>query len=209
MTKLAKVISVLFHPIQIPLYGILCFFFYSPFAWIPVTASYKCFVIASTHLYTAVFPALVVWWMKRVGVVSDFFVRDRKERTPLYAATIILYFAWFYSLWRLARMPHMAVAAALAIVLINLIVMLFNLRWKVSAHAAACGGVVGVITAISYLLYLNPVWLVCMSLVYSLVVMLARLLLEEHTPLQLIVGFFVGVGGAWMAYVISYSFLFV
>ena len=103
----------------------------------------------------------------------------------------------------------MAVAAALAIVLINLIVMLINLRWKVSAHAAACGGVVGVITAISYLLYLNPVWLVCMSLVYSLVVMLARLLLEEHTPLQLIVGFFVGVGGAWMAYVISYSFLFV
>ncbi|MBO7234565.1 MAG: phosphatase PAP2 family protein [Paludibacteraceae bacterium] len=159
-------------------------------------------------MYTIVFPALVVWWMKRVGAVSDIFVRERKERTALYVATIILYFAWFYSLWRLARMSHMAVAATLAIVVINILVMLINLRWKVSAHAAACGGVVGVLTAISYLLYFNPVWLVCLSLVYSLLVMLARLILDEHTPLQLIVGFYVGVGGAWMAYVISYTFLF-
>ena len=208
MTRLAKVISVLFHPTLIPLYGILCFFFYSPFAWIPVSASYRWFVISSTLLYTIVFPALVVWWMKRVGAVSDIFVRERKERTALYVATIILYFAWFYSLWRLARMSHMAVAATLAIVVINILVMLINLRWKVSAHAAACGGVVGVLTAISYLLYFNPVWLVCLSLVYSLLVMLARLILDEHTPLQLIVGFYVGVGGAWMAYVISYTFLF-
>lgn len=209
MKKIAQIISALFHPILLPLYGIFCFFYASPFSLIPVPGSYRWIVIAGTFLYTLVLPVLIWWWMKKTGVVSDIHVRERKERTALYLATTILYFVWFYFLWRLARMSHMVVAGALGVMLINLFVLLINLSWKVSAHAAACGGVVGVVISLSYLLYMNPLLVLSVLLVFSLVVMLSRLVLHEHSPLQVIVGFYVGIVGVVLAYLFCYQFLFV
>lgn len=208
MKKIAQVISVLFHPILIPLYGMICFFFYSPFAWVPVPLAYKWMVIIFTAVYTIVFPVLILWWMKKNNMVSDIRVCNRTERTKPYIATFILYLVWFWFLWRLAKISHVAVAAMLGVALINLLVLLINLRWKVSAHAAACGGVVGVLIAVSYLLYLNPLWVIFGALGYSLMVMVARLILHEHTSMQVVIGFFVGVFGSLLAYLFCYQFLF-
>jgi membrane-associated phospholipid phosphatase len=79
-------------------------------------------------------------------------------------------------------------ASALAL----LIVLLVNLKWKISAHLCSIGGMFAFIIGMSYRFSLNPVWLIVALLLISSIVAVARIELEQHTLAQTLTGFAVG-----------------
>jgi len=82
----------------------------------------------------------------------------------------------------------MGMGSALSI----LIIVLINLKWKISAHAAGIGGLSGAIFGVCYRTAINPVWLLVLFLFISGVVSLSRLELKAHTPGQVLAGYVVG-----------------
>jgi len=71
---------------------------------------------------------------------------------------------------------------------------IINLKWKVSAHMTGIGGLLGALISTSILLEVDLISYVILSIFVSGLIASSRLILNAHTPLQLIAGFFLGFG---------------
>ena len=90
-------------------------------------------------------------------------------------------------------MPKLLVALTIASTCAIGIVMLINLKWKISAHLTGFGCFVGCIISISaYYGHFNLL-AVGILLLIALMLMCARLYLNAHTPLQVVIGFVFGL----------------
>ena len=69
----------------------------------------------------------------------------------------------------------------------------FLLNWKVSAHMAGMGGIIGAIIAFSIKLSVNMVLALMIFILIAGLVGFARLKLNAHTPGQIYTGFMIGL----------------
>ena len=65
--------------------------------------------------------------------------------------------------------------------------------WKISAHMAAIGGVAGALFVFAEVFAFNPVWWLCLVFIVAGILGTCRMILRQHTLLQVVVGFWVGV----------------
>ena len=70
--------------------------------------------------------------------------------------------------------------------------MLINFWWKVSAHMAGMGGLVGGLVSSGLLFGYNPVWSFCILLLLSGALGTSRMILRQHSLAQVLVGFMIG-----------------
>ena len=82
-------------------------------------------------------------------------------------------------------------AATITVFLVFLIYLL--LKWKVSAHMAGIGGVIGAIIAFSLKLSTNMILALILFVIAAGILGYARIKLKAHTPGQVYTGFFIGL----------------
>jgi len=142
-------------------------------------------------MFSFVFPVLNIYILYKLKRIPGITLSDQRDRTFPYVMTSLFYFGLFYLLMDLNIWPSIKlfiVGGGIAILLTALI----NLRTKISAHMVGVGGLLGVLISISYLIKFD------MTLFYILVIVLAgcigvaRLILQEHKPYQLYMGFLLG-----------------
>jgi len=189
MKFIANLLSGLFFPLFIPLYG--AFLLFS----LPVFSYYPLFYVRSAYItvftFGTVVPFLCLFILYKLKVVSDINLSNRKERFIPYFCTVISYLFCAFALFRLA-MPMFVPALMVAVAAASLINAIVNIWWKISAHATGAGGLFGGILYISYYLYINPFgWIIAITLVCGMVAA-ARLYLKAHTPGQVVAGFLNG-----------------
>lgn len=190
MRTFLKIISYVFQPLLMPLYGIIIllqtpdFGFYS--SW------YHIIAIVGTILFTGILPALPIFLMMRKGEIRDLFISKREERTMPYLFSMLAYVFWVLFLWRtLDFQPNLLIYAIGCVVAI--IAMTFiNLKWKISAHLTGIGGLAGGIFGVCYQMSINPVWLFVAVIIVSGLVAVSRLYLKAHTLGQVIAGYLLG-----------------
>ena len=85
-----------------------------------------------------------------------------------------------------------------AALLMMIICVVANLRWKLSEHAAGTGAVLGGLVAFSALFGYNPVWWLCLVILVAGVVGTARIILGHHTVGEVLGGFAVGYACAML-----------
>jgi membrane-associated phospholipid phosphatase len=80
-----------------------------------------------------------------------------------------------------------------AALFIQVVCALINVWWKISTHTAAIGGVAGALFVFGEFFAFNPVW--WLSLVFVLAGLLgtSRMILRQHSLLQVVAGFIVGL----------------
>ncbi len=193
MKLTATVLSHIFQPLFIPLYGILLFFYVSPFALLPVSLPYKLLTLGGTFFFTALIPGLSVLYMMKTGQVSDIFISNRRQRTLPYVYTLISYLFWIYFLWQTMLLSTLLVLVAAGAVVGLILVMIINIKWKISAHLTGMGSLFGASLGFSYVFFLNPLPYFLILLLLSLSVMWSRIYLKAHTPMQVVGGFYVGM----------------
>lgn len=184
-------ISWIFVPLIMPVFGILFIFRLSVLDVIPAgMQTAVTFVIAGINFFA---PMLLIFLLKVMGVIDDVALNGRKERLIPYVITALCYgaSAWFVAsrgapVWVAMFFTGGAVAAV-----INLMI---NLRWKISAHAAAIAGLVALLIRLQRDVAVEPqlfVWLLitvgCAGLLGS-----ARIWLDRHTVWQVLAGYLVG-----------------
>lgn len=192
MEKTARIISAVFNPLLIPTYA-MAIVLNTTILFIVSTGA-KFGVTGMTFLITAVIPTLAIFVLYKMKIVSDSGLNERKERLIPYLIAAACYVGeGFYlnsihaPMWLIMFMAGAAAA--------TLICAVVSLWWKISAHATS---VAGLATFIFYLIYFqlnifNLNMLLYAAILIAGLVDTTRLILNRHTPAQLLAGTLNGV----------------
>lgn len=205
MNTFFKIITYIFQPLLIPTYGIILLMQLSLFQLFPT--SYRLFAIAGTVLFTCILPSLPILFMMKNRQISDIFISKREERTMPYLFSLLAYIFWVLFLWRTLQFPMEFVLLAIGSIVSVVLMVFINLKWKISAHTAGMGGLIGGIFGVAFVAAINPVWIITAAIIVAGLVAISRILLKAHTLSQVIGGFFLGFACVFIP-VIVYNFLF-
>lgn len=182
MKRVSQILSYIFSPLLVPTYGMILASFLSVLS--VLSARVLCTTVAITFVITCVIPACGIMAMYKTGFLTDPGVNVRTERSLPYALTILCYVGCCFFLYR-AGAPSwltMFYAGGGAAALINAVV---NLKWKISAHAAAMGGLVAMLFRIAAM----HQSVVDLNIWISAVVVLAGAVMTARVYLQRLTGF--------------------
>ncbi len=187
MKVFAKTISILFHPLIMPIYAMFVVLYFSPMGMFFAEKG-RAYLLLLTAISTFFLPFLFVVLLRNIGVVSSLSLREQKERVaPLLFGASMCYVNYLFLL-RIPRLPAVfpQLFSALAIFLIFLAII--TKFWKISLHLAAIGGLLAITFAFSVQSWLFLTVIFCAGLVGT-----SRLLLKAHNSWQVYVGFFFGL----------------
>ena len=136
-------------------------------------------------------PVLNIYLLYRLERLPSFIMSDRKHRTFPYLISVLFYFGLTYllldvNIWNTIKI--FILGAGIAILISTLI----NLRYKISAHMVGFGGLLGVMMSVAALLRTDIMPVFILVVLLAGLVGSARILLDEHSPMQLLSGFVLG-----------------
>lgn len=185
-----KSISFIFHPLLMPLFGVIFYFTKSP-RYIPIEViSAK---LVSLFILTIILPLLLYSLLRTIGKVKSIHLKTTNERIfPLVLNCIIMIIV----LKRILT-PNQIIELYFFFVgiLISTLacLMLAILKFKASIHMISVGGLLMflIVLSIHFSININGT-LALMSIIVGAIAT-SRLHLEAHTYKELIIGFFIGI----------------
>ena len=186
----ARVVSMIFTPFYLPMVGLVALFTLSYLSQMPWP--YKLQVLTMVYLFTILLPTFLIHLYRRYQGWSLIQLGHKERRMVPYVISILCYFACAY-LMDYLHIPHFMSNIVTAALFIQIICALVNVWWKVSTHTAAIGGVAGALFVFGEYFSFNPVWWLCLVLVIAGILGTSRMILRQHTLLQVVVGFFIGL----------------
>ncbi|MCY1722592.1 PAP2 family protein [Prolixibacteraceae bacterium Z1-6] len=198
--KIAKVISIVFHPVLVPSLGLLLLlnsgFYFSMLSW-----EAKRFVLLVVFFTTCILPMLSVAILALNPKFNILMPNSRDRVMPLLSSSVF-YYLGFMLLSKAGAFPEFKLFLQ-ASVLVIIVLLIISFKWKISNHMAAIGGLAGTLFALSFRSGVNPVYSLLIVVLVSGLVGTARLILEKHTLGQLIAGYGLGFS---VLYVVIYFF---
>ena len=189
--RLAQFISVIFHPLLIPTYGLLLLFTVNAFFSLQLIFKAKIILASMVITSTVIFPVIMFAFLKYRKLISDFHMKSKEERIYPYLSLTIVYFL-LYILFAQTELPPLYSFYFLTTTLIGLTLFFINIRWKISAHAAGIGGLTAMMIGLSYKLQTDLFLITSILMVCSGLVGFARLKTNSHKPSEVYTGYLVG-----------------
>ncbi len=187
---LANTLSLLFHPLFMPSYGIILMINYGNyFSFLP--SDYKWFIYAIVWVFTLGFPLLMIFMYKKLGRISSFNMPLHKERVMPMAMVLLSYVAAIFLLYKL-RVPTVILNYFIGSAAVLLVLALVSYWWKISAHMAGVGGFIAASIVLGLYLKLNTSFMVVLFFLIAGYVGWSRLYLQAHSNMQLLAGFLTG-----------------
>ena len=187
----SRFLSNVFTPLMMPTYGVFIALWVSVLCLLPygtrVSALLMCMGI------TCILPLIFISVLRHFKLVKDLHVDIREQRLYPYLVTSLCYcIAAYYLYYR--HSPQWLVMFMVGSAVTVLVMALINLKWKVSAHMAGIGGIIGLIYQIHVqgLSAMELMWLLCMTIILAGLLGSARITLKRHDILQVLAGVLVG-----------------
>jgi membrane-associated phospholipid phosphatase len=192
MKTAAKIISTLFHPLIMPVLGLLIIFNTDSYINYAIPMELKEAVITLVGTSTFIIPLLISLLLLNRKLINSLEMETQKERVIPYAFTIIFYVFTLYMLNK-APIPPIIFNFVIGATLSVIIAFIVNIKWKISAHMIGIGGLLGALICFSIMLeiYITP--FIIIALLVAGLVGSSRLLLKAHSQLQIYAGFAVGM----------------
>lgn len=187
MYTISRFFSNLLSPIFIPSYAVFMALWTSILCFLPLSTRWA--VVAVVFAITCIIPSAAIFILYKIGRISDPGLNNRTDRFVPYVITMLSYAAAALYLTRIhaPMWLSMFLVGGTVAASVSLIV---NLKWKISAHMAAIGGMV----ALAFRMSANHVNVFPMEPVIYTTIILAgilgtsRLILERHTLGQVFAG---------------------
>lgn len=152
---------------------------------------------------TLIMPLLSVYLLKRFKFVDDFQISNPQQRLMPYGIIALLLSFTTYQLYKneIHGLPIHFMIATILCVVFNI---LLNMKFMVSSHAIASGGLVGLYTFLTLFKHLSTfnLWLI-MAVLLAGVSAWSRLQLKAHSEAQVYVGFFSGLAIVLLTLIIA------
>lgn len=206
LIRISRLVSALFTPFSIPFLAFLALFLFSYLSIMPI--QYKLIVLGIVYCFTIMMPVLTIFIFRKINGFSAQELSERKKRYTPFFLTIISYVFCLVMMNRL-NIPWYMSGIILAALIMMVICVIVNLKWKLSEHMAGAGAVIGGLVAFSALFGYNPVWWLCGFILVAGLLGTARIILGHHTLGEVLGGFAVGLVCALMVlHPIANSFYF-
>jgi hypothetical protein len=191
--KLAKIVSIVFHPLFMPLYGLAILLSAPTFLkYLPVEAKRVLFTVI---LIDNVFlPLALLPFLRYRNLISSFNINDRKERIIPLLITSILYCTTSFIVFRY-QIPFFLKSFIFATSVVAIVVSMINFWWKISIHAVGAGALTATVFALSFKMHTSLTWYLLTVIFVSGLILSSRLRLNTHNPSQVWIGFLTGFMG--------------
>jgi len=193
LDKLAKIISALFHPLFIPVYGMAIIlsaptlFEYLPFA-------VKKLLLIIILINNVFLPISLLPFFIHSNIISSWTINSRRERIIPLMITTILYSASSFIIFRFP-IPFFLKSFILAATFLALMATVINFWWKVSLHSVGSGAIIGMVLILSFKMNTPLMWYLISVIIAGGLVLSSRLRLNFHSPQQVWFGFLTGFLG--------------
>lgn len=197
MKWLVKSFSYIFHPLWMPLTAVLIYFAITPRY---VTAEFWYAKLFATVIMTIVIPILSYFMFKNLGLVTEIHLKNvRERRYPLLFQMIftLLIINIVFEGYELPEI-HFFFVGVLGSCIAAFICCLF--KFKVSLHMIGISGVLLFIIGLSIHFNNNLLGLISLFVIATGATATSRLEAKAHTPIELIVGFFIGAIPQFLVY---------
>jgi len=188
----AKIISIIFHPLLIPIIGLLIIFNTSSYINYSIPYDLKIAIITLVGTSTFVIPVLISLLLLHKKMINSLEMQTQKERIIPYGFTIIFYI-FTLSMLKEAAIPPLIFKFVIGATLSVMVAFLVNFKWKISTHMIGIGGLVGALICVSTILEIYLTSYIVLALIIAGLIASSRLILKAHNQLQIYVGFVVGL----------------
>ena len=188
-TEVARIISLIFHPLLIPSLGFLLLFnsgfYFSILPW-----SIEKFILLVVILSTGILPALCIGLLS-LNPKFDLNMEKNTDRVLPLILSSLFYYLGYLILQRIPVFPIYKLFI-IASILVQIALLVISIKWKISAHLAAIGGLLGAFFGLSFRLHRNPIFILILLVLIAGSIGSARLILGKHTKAQIYAGFLIG-----------------
>jgi membrane-associated phospholipid phosphatase len=206
MTYFTKAISIIFHPLFIPMYAFLMYLQIEHFAIYnlhSLTDAGFWFIFTVIFVFTCLLPLLSLNMMRYSQMVSDWEVSNHKERVPLLIASSVflscLYYLFSYLEIQTGNIFENFYAVLMGGIVLGLISAIISHFWKISLHAMMISGLAGAMIGLTStmnpilnkpeMVFYNSILLIIVG-----IVAFSRLHQKAHNILQVLAGMMIGFG---------------
>ena len=186
----AQVISLVFAPFYLPVVAFLVLFFYSYMSYMPWT--YNVQIIFMVYCFTVILPRFGIYLYRKINGWTSHQLGKRERRMVPYFLSILCY-AGLLILMNHLRMPRFTMGLILAALAVQVVCAIANSWIKVSTHAAASGGTIGILMAFSLIFHFDPTFPLCVCILLNGLVCSSRLILRQHSLADIWLGTFIGI----------------
>jgi hypothetical protein len=193
LQKTAKIISVIFHPLFMPVYG-LAIIFSAPtlFGYLPLEV--KKLILLIVLINNVLLPLSVIPFFRYRNIITSWSIENRKERFIPLLITTLLYSATSFIIFRFP-IPVFLKSFMIAAFFLSLAMTIINFWWKISIHSVGAGALIALVLILSLKMYSPLVWYLIPVIIAGGLVLSSRLKLNYHTPQQVWVGLLTGFLG--------------
>ncbi|GAA0735634.1 MULTISPECIES: hypothetical protein [Flavobacteriaceae] len=190
INHILRAISFIFHPVLMPLLGVIFYFSKTPrFIPVPIVKA-KLF---SVSILTIALPILLFYLLKTIKKIDSFYLETTQERIiPLIlnSAIIILVLNRVLTYNEIPELYYFFVGVLCST--ITCLILAF-LKFKASIHMIAAAGFFMFAVAIGIHFKININGTIALMCIILGAIASSRLHLKAHSSIELIIGFFIGL----------------
>jgi hypothetical protein len=190
--QLSKFISIILHPIFMPLLALYLTLEILPSVAFSIS-QYLNYIYGIVIFCTIILPLLSIFFLMRKGRVISLEMSNHKERSLPLFITVIWMSLGVFMLNNILLYAPILKAEILGAILIIIFAAIISKFWKISLHLLAIGGVVGVFIALQ-LIEGGVLHLLLILILLSGILGVARIQQKAHNHTQVYLGFLLGVG---------------
>ena len=205
MLRVARITSIVFTPFSIPFLAFLVLFLFSYLRIMPIL--YKGIVLGIVYCFTILTPTITIFLFRKINGFARQELSERKKRYVPILLTIISY-VFCLLMMRKLNIPWYMTGIIFVSLVISIICILVNLKWKLSEHMAGMGGIIGGLVSFSALFSYNPVVWLCLFILMAGILGSARIVLGHHTLGEVLSGFVVGLVCSFLILHPAYNLIF-
>jgi hypothetical protein len=195
----ARFFSWLFHPLLIGLYMVIYLIFINPEYFIGMNAQGKVQTLFIYIINSVLFPLVSVLLCKGLGFVQSVYLKTQKERIIPYAVSMVFFFWTFYVFKNKQDIPAIMAQMSLGIFLSVIIDFIANIFFKISMHATAAGGVLGLFTVLLFTSAGFTGIFLAVAILITGIICTSRLIVSDHRMGDIVAGLIAGFISQWGA----------
>ena len=198
--RIAKMFTLIFHPLFVPFYMLLILLNVNTFFAIMIPVKAKLLLSGLVFLTTILLPLLIVFLLYRLKIVKSFHLESREERIyPLLAVAVFYYLTYYL----LKSFPISFIFSyyMLGSTFLTILAMIISFYRKISLHMIGIGGMLGLLMGLSLNLSLDLTWFVVAAIILGGFLGFARIQSNSHKPSEIYSGFLVGAGVMFLLFI--------
>ena len=188
--RILKSISFIFHPIIMPLLGVLFYFSKTP-RFIPEPIMQA--KVFSVTILTLILPILIYFLLKTINNVETFYLNSTKERIVPLAINIAIISLIIYRVLPASEIEELYYFFLGILCSTIACLILAILKFKASIHMIASAGFFMFAVALSIHFKININGTIALMCIILGAIATSRLHLKAHSPIELTIGFFIGL----------------